>query len=59
MNDQSNKTGDGIIDVHYCCIAGCKEWGGFGFSRSKAEPVQWWCWEHYPHREPAKADGRA
>lgn len=51
MSDQTGKTGDGVIEEHYCCITGCKEWGGWGFSQSKTEPVQWWCYEHYPHKE--------
>ncbi len=51
MSDQPTKTGDGVIDTHYCCQPGCKKWGGFGFSRGKAEGEQWWCWEHYPHKK--------
>ncbi len=26
MNDQPTKTGDGVIDTHYCCQPGCKKW---------------------------------
>ncbi len=55
MNDQTSKTGDGIHENHYCCVPECKKWGGFGFTRSKAEAVQWWCWEHYPHKTPVRA----
>lgn len=51
MSDLTSKTGDGVIDTHYCCEPGCTKWGGFGFARSKSEPPQWWCWEHYPHKE--------
>jgi hypothetical protein len=36
--------------VHYCEEDRCKEWGGFGFSPSKAVPSRWWCWGHYPHK---------
>ncbi len=50
MSDTS-KASDGVHENHYCCLLECKKWGGFGFARSKAEPVQWWCWEHYPHKE--------
>ncbi|WP_405049242.1 hypothetical protein [Rhizobium sp. NZLR1b] len=36
--------------VHYCEEDGCKEWGGFGFSPTRAVPSRWWCWGHYPHK---------
>ncbi|MDR9775017.1 hypothetical protein RJJ65_20640 [Rhizobium hidalgonense] len=36
--------------VHYCEENGCTEWGGLGFSPSKAAPSRWWCWAHYPHK---------
>ncbi|WP_320196203.1 hypothetical protein RMR10_004765 [Agrobacterium rosae] len=55
MSDLTSKTGDGVHENHYCCIPDCKKWGGFGFARNKAEPVQWWCWEHYPHKGTVKA----
>lgn len=35
---------------HYCEEEGCRECGGFGHSPSKAIPVRWWCWEHFPHK---------
>lgn len=50
MSDQSNKVGDGIHENHWCEHSGCKQWGSFGFSRSKGEKSTWHCWEHYPHR---------
>jgi hypothetical protein len=56
MNDQTNKTGDGIHENHYCEHPGCKAWGGFGYSRSKAEKSTWHCLEHYPHRDMFKYD---
>lgn len=58
MSDLASKTGDGVIDTHYCCLQDCKKWGGFGFARSRAEPVQWWCWEHYPHKDTHLAKSR-
>lgn len=51
MSDLTSKAGDGVHENHYCCLLDRKKWGSFGFTRSKAEPVQWWCWEHYPHKE--------
>jgi len=39
---------------HLCTHPGCKKWGGFGFSSSKAIETRWWCWEHYPHKEPLR-----
>lgn len=51
LSDLTSKTGDGIHENHYCCVPECKKWGGFGFTRSKAEAVQWWCWEHYPYKK--------
>ncbi|WP_421445424.1 hypothetical protein [Agrobacterium tumefaciens] len=50
MSDQS-KNSDGIHENHYCEHPGCKKWGGFGYSRSKAEKSTWHCWAHYPHKE--------
>lgn len=50
MSDQTNKAGDGIHENHWCEHPGCKQWGGFGFSRSKAEKSTWHCWEHYPRK---------
>ena len=55
MSDQTNKAGDGIHENHWCEHPGCKQWGGFGFSRSKAEKSSWHCWEHYPQRDMFKA----
>lgn len=51
MSDQTDKAGDGIHENHWCEHAGCKKWGGFGFSRSKVEKSSWHCWEHYPHKQ--------
>lgn len=36
---------------HYCEHEGCNRWGSLGFSRSRSEPVHWWCAEHYPHKD--------
>ncbi|MQB09502.1 hypothetical protein DXT96_06480 [Agrobacterium sp. ICMP 6402] len=55
MSDQNNKVGDGVHEDHYCEHPGCKAWGGFGFSRSKAEKSSWHCWEHYPQRDMFKS----
>ncbi len=59
MSDLTGKTGDGVHENHYCCISECKKWGGFGFARNRAEPVQWWCWEHYPYKTPAQPGPRS
>lgn len=40
-----------IHDNHYCSVAGCGKWGGFGFTRSKEIQTRWWCYEHYPHKD--------
>lgn len=51
MSDDPNllpeptKTPTGIFE-HYCEHPGCKEWGSFGYSRSKHIPSRWFCWEH-------------
>ncbi len=58
MSD-TNKASDGVHVNHYCCLPDCKKWGGFGFARSKAEPVQWWCWEHYPYKAPSQPAPRS
>lgn len=42
-------------DEHYCEHEGCVKWGGYGLARSKGEPVRWWCWKHYPYKEPGSA----
>lgn len=57
MSDQANKAGDGIHENHWCEHSGCRKWGGWGFSRSKAEKPHWWCPEHYPHRDKFRASG--
>jgi hypothetical protein len=49
MSDVKTKAGDGVIDQHYCCVPECKKWGGMGYGRTAAEPVIWWCAEHYPY----------
>lgn len=54
MSDQSDKAGDGIHENHWCEHPGCRKWGGWGFSRSKAEKPNWWCQEHYPFKEPSR-----
>lgn len=51
MSDQTNKACDGIHENHWCEHPGCAKWGGWGFSRSKAEKPNWHCWEHYPQRD--------
>lgn len=50
--DDRTDTFPHVPDEHYCEHAGCNAWGGFGFARSKGEPVRWWCAEHYPHWTP-------
>ncbi|CAM3509114.1 hypothetical protein AGRA671_10045 [Agrobacterium radiobacter] len=57
MSDQTNKAGDGIHENHWCEHPGCRKWGGWGFSQSKAEKPHWWCPEHYPHRDKFRASG--
>lgn len=42
-------------EEHYCEHTGCNEWGGYGMARSRGEPVRWWCWAHYPYKEPGSA----
>lgn len=49
----NDKIPAGVFE-HYCEHSGCNEWGGFGFSPSRSAPVRWWCWEHYPHKQPGK-----
>ncbi|MDX3973322.1 hypothetical protein [Shinella sp.] len=51
-DDTSNKTPAGIYE-HWCEHAGCKKWGGFGFSAGKSAPMRWWCWAHYPYKPNA------
>jgi len=45
------------IHEHYCQHEGCKKWGGFGFDRPTADGkvTDWWCWEHYPYKDPPKS----
>jgi len=50
QNDKTKQT-NGPVE-HYCCVAGCHEWGGFGFAASKSVETRWWCWEHYPYKRP-------
>jgi len=38
---------------HWCSVAGCETWGGFGHASSKSIETQWWCWEHYPYKPSA------
>lgn len=37
---------------HYCEHPGCNTWGGFGLAASKSSVMRWWCWPHYPYKEP-------
>jgi hypothetical protein len=37
--------------LHYCEHAGCKAWGGWGYSRTRQE-THWFC---YDHREDGEA----
>jgi hypothetical protein len=48
--DSKTKSGDSVIEEHYCIHEGCNKWGGFGYSASAATAPLWWCWEHYPHK---------
>ncbi len=43
--DEQARPKAGGIWVHLCEHAGCKEWGGFGFSLA-GRPAQWFCWDH-------------
>nr|WP_312865403.1 MULTISPECIES: hypothetical protein [unclassified Rhizobium] len=52
IEGHSTAPGANVIVEHYCCDAECGKWGGFGFSAGKAQETRWWCWEHYPHKEP-------
>lgn len=45
-----------VHENHYCSVEGCQRWGAWGHSRTKAEPVQWWCQEHYPHHNKARQE---
>lgn len=42
-------TASGVIE-HLCEHPACGEWGGFGLSSGRTP--RWWCWEHYPYKEP-------
>lgn len=52
--DSKTKSGDSVHENHPCIHEGCKDWGGFGFYKNKAEPPLWWCWEHYPYKAAPK-----
>jgi hypothetical protein len=56
MSDTDKRTLTSAPDmyVHYCDEDGCSKWGGFGHSPSKAVPVRWWCWEHFPFKSYEK-----
>ncbi len=56
MSDE--KAGDGIHNDHYCSHPGCKKWGGLGYSKNKIDNPQWWCSEHYPYWDVARAAAR-
>ncbi|KAA0689425.1 hypothetical protein DTW90_31460 [Neorhizobium sp. P12A] len=31
----------------------CGAYAGFGFSApSRRHQMEWWCWAHYPHKDP-------
>ncbi|PCK81223.1 hypothetical protein [Rhizobium sophoriradicis] len=50
ITNHSSAPGANVHFEHYCEEVGCKKWGGFGHSPSKAIPVRWWCWEHFPYK---------
>lgn len=52
MVDERTDTHPGPIQEHWCEHPGCNEWGGFGYSSGRSSTPRWWCWEHYPYREP-------
>ncbi|MDQ1183602.1 hypothetical protein QE408_000724 [Agrobacterium larrymoorei] len=45
------KRGDGTHVNHFCSNPGCTKWGSLGYSQSKIDAPQWWCWEHYPYKQ--------
>lgn len=51
-DENKSKQPTGAIVEHLCEHPGCRVWGGFGYMPSKAIPPRWWCWEHYPYKEP-------
>lgn len=50
----STNTSDQVHINHYCSVEGCGKWGGWGYARSKHEPIQWWCYEHFPYKDDFK-----
>nr|WP_223217145.1 hypothetical protein [Rhizobium cauense] len=50
LDGRSSAVGATMHVNHWCSVAGCSVWGGFGHSSSKSEVTRWWCWEHYPYR---------
>ncbi|MBB3394447.1 MULTISPECIES: hypothetical protein [unclassified Rhizobium] len=59
IENHSKAPGANIHVNHYCSVAGCGKWGGFGHASSKGVETRWWCAEHYPYWEDIKkADGR-
>jgi hypothetical protein len=42
----------GGLYVHYCEHTSCKEWGGWGYSRTKLSTTHWFC---YLHRDDGEA----
>ena len=58
IENHTNAPGANIHVEHYCCEAGCPKWGGFGFAATATVETRWWCWEHYPHKEPPKGSRR-
>jgi hypothetical protein len=55
--DDRTDTFPHVPDEHYCEHPNCNTWGGFGLARSKGEALRWWCWEHYPFKEPGSTRG--
>ena len=55
MSDEgrSSAPGANVIEEHYCSVEGCGKWGGFGFSAGRSAKTVWWCWEHYPYKQPS------
>lgn len=39
-------------EEHWCEHPGCNAWGGFGYASGKSAAQHWWCWEHYPYKDP-------
>lgn len=61
MAEDRTDTHPGPIQEHWCEHPECNEWGGFGYSSGRSSTPRWWCWEHYPYKEPGstRANGAA